>query len=201
MESVTIFQKLITIAESTLFANLIDSLGVAATALAVLIGGRKMSELLIDYKKRKQRAVHSYHANLKVYLIRLKNLVSDSQNNPQKNLCLLSANEKMRAHGAGNEEMAKRLRVLSEKLLGFLSSTPDQLPAGSEEKEEDAWYCHLESLIGYLIDFSAYGSGGFLPGLNKEKELHTYHEKFESVVDSILRLIETDKINSPANQK
>lgn len=181
------------IISSDCFANLISFFSLIAALIALFIGGKKVSEALLEYQRKKSAAVFSYHINMKVFIIRLKRLISTSQHKPMKNLFLFSSEDKIHAEGIGYEKIAERLVDLSQKILDYLSTKPNQIPASITDNETKQWDSLIEELINYLADFLLYNTDSYLPQFDNIEGIESYYKSLMNVLDNMLVLIDKSK--------
>lgn len=181
------------IISSDCFANLISFFSLIVALIALFIGGKKVSEALLEYQRKKRAAVFSYHINMKVFIIRLKRLISSNQRKPMKNLFLFSSEDKIRAEGIGYEKIAERLVDLSQKILDYLSTEPNQIPASITGNETKQWDSLIEELINYLADFLLYNTDSYLPQFDNIEGIESYYKSLMNVLDNMLVLINKSK--------
>ncbi|MCL2284341.1 MAG: hypothetical protein FWC26_13575 [Fibromonadales bacterium] len=174
------------IVSSDFFANIVSFL---AFLIAIIIGSRKVSEILFEFNIRKCNAVFSYHANLKIYIRRLTRIISDDQGEPTHTLYLLSPNSELRDCGCGYEPHAKSLSILSEKFLDYLSAKSEQIPVANSKYEDDEWTISMEKLVNFLLDFCLYGSESYLPNLNTKDKIEKYHNDLTILLNRITELL------------
>ncbi len=178
---------------SDFFANIISFFSFIVAFIALFIGGKKVSEVLLEYQKKKRTAVFSYHINMKVFIMRLKRLISNNQCKPMKNLYLFSSEDEIRAEGAGYEKTADKLVDLSQKMLDYLSTESNQIPASTTENETTKWDDLIEKLVNYLADFLLYGTDSYLPKFDNKEGIENYHQDLMKVLDDMLALIDKSK--------
>ena len=154
-----------------------------------------MSEALEEYRKKKRAAVFSYHMNMKIFIMRLKRLVTNSEGEPIKSLYLFSSEEEIRQNGYGYEGMAERLVDLSKKLLDYLSTESDQIPASSTDADLEIWDNLIDKLVDFLSDFLLYNTDCYLAGFDYEEGIKEYHKEFIEVLDGMIDLISQSKIH------
>ena len=114
---------------SDLFANVLSFLELLVALVALVMGVDKVSELIKQYNNRKNNSIFGFHANLKIYIKRIRKMTTNNNKEPLKTLYLLSPIEKIRASAKGYENFSIRLCDVSHKLLDFLSSKSEQIPA------------------------------------------------------------------------
>lgn len=194
---------IINVISSDFFSNIISLLELICTFVALVIGMEKVSELIREHSKRKRQAIFSYHINLKIYIRRLKKLLSDSNNNPLKTLYFFSADERIRNEAKGYERLAEDLYDLSKDFLNYLSSKPEQIPAVTSQDIKN-WDALIEELVEYLTDFVLYQSGVSLPNMNTKEKIKKYHkdvlENFNQITKMINKL-EDDYIDELNKEK
>jgi len=180
---------------SDFVANILSFGSLVVAIIVLVIGGKKVSEALEEYKRKKRTAVFSYHVNMKIFIMRLKRLVTDSQCKPTKSLYLYSAETQIREMGIGYEKMAEKLVDLSQKMLDYLSTESDQIPASSEVSDVEEWNDLIDSLVDFLSDFLLYGTDSYLPDFDNEENIVNYHVELTRILDDMLHLIEQSKEN------
>lgn len=180
---------------SDFVANIFSFGSLVVAIIALVIGGKKVSEVLEEYKRKKRTAVFSYHANMKIFIMRLKRLVTDSQCKPTKSLYLYSGETRVREMGIGYEKMAEKLVDLSQKMLDYLSTESDQIPASSEVSDVEEWDDLIDGLVDFLSDFLLYGTESYLPDFDNEEHIVNYHVELTRILDDMLCLIEQSKEN------
>lgn len=178
---------------SSIVSNLISFFSFILAAVTVTVGGSKVSDFLTEYQERKNRAVFNYHTNIKIYVSRIKRLLSDSSGNMTNVLYLYSANETLNKKSNGYEETAKKLSLISGKFLDFLSSAPEQIPPADNKEEFDKWNELLEKMINYLSDFQLYELNAYIPQMNEEPTALNYYNDIINTFDGIVKLIEKSK--------
>ncbi len=178
---------------SDIFANCISFLGLVVAVITLIIGGIKVHEVLTDFNKKKRNAVFGYYINLKIFINRLIRLTLNNQNNALGHIYLLSSNEELRKKNISCKELSLKLSTLSEKFLDYLSSTSDQIPIASNEKEDESWSDLIEKLTVFLCDFLLFDSGVYLPNLNTEDSINEYCNNLNSILQNLLALIEKSK--------
>lgn len=169
--------------ESTLFSNSISFFSFILAAFTLIAGGKKVSEFLVEYKKRKDKAVFCFHSNMEVYILRLKRLIKDSDGNMSNAFFLFSAEEELKKKGNGYVESIKKLSAVSESFLDFLSNSDEQIPPVDAPEELTKWYDELGKLIGYLNDFQLHDLGGCIPNMDTEERAKEYFDKIISTLD------------------
>lgn len=174
---------------SDFFANIISLFEFICTLLALLIGVEKVSELLREHNKMKRQAIFSYHINLKIYIRRIKKLLSDSQNYPLKTLYFFSPIDDIRSEGQGYERLVEDLYDLSKDFLSYLSSKSDQIPAAESNKIKQ-WNGLIETLVDYLTDFTLYKSGAYIPTLRNHEGIKLYHDNVLKNLNDIINMIQ-----------
>ena len=152
-----------------------------------------MSEVIEEYKRKKRTAVFSYHMNMKIFIMRLKRLVTNSEGKPIKSLYLFSSEDEIRENGIGYEKMAERLVDLSKKMLDYLSTESDQIPASSTDEDIETWDCLIDKLVDFLSDFLLYDTDAYLAGFDNKQGIDDYHKEFIKVLDDIIKLIVKSK--------
>lgn len=180
---------------SDFVANILSLGSLVVAIIALIIGGKKVSEALEEYKRKKRAAVFSYHVNMKIFIMRLKRLITDSQCKPTKSLYLYSGETQIQEMGIGYEKMAEGLVDLSQRMLNYLSTESDQIPASTEVSDVEEWDNLIDSLVDFLSDFLLYGTDSYLPDFDNEEHIVNYHVKLTKVLDDMLRLIEQSKEN------
>lgn len=175
------------------FANSISLLGLILSAVTIFVGGIKVSEALREYNQKKRAAVFSYHINMKIFIMRLKRLVSNNQGRPLKSLYLFSSINSIREQGNGYEKVAELLFQLSKEMLDYLSTEPNQIPASISNSECLEWDQLIAKLVNYLTDFLLYNSDAYLPQFDEEKGIVDYHNELMSILNRLLELIENSK--------
>lgn len=177
------------------FANILSFGSLVVAIIALVIGGKKVSEALEEYKRKKRTAVFSYHVNMKIFIMRLKRLVTDSQCNPTKSLYLYSGETQIQEMGFGYEKMAEKLVDLSQKMLDYLSTESDQIPASSGVLDIDQWDNLISRLVDFLSDFLLFGTDSYLPDFDNEEHIENYHAELTKILDDMLCLIDQSKEN------
>lgn len=180
---------------SDFVANILSFGSLVVAIAALVIGGKKVSEALEEYKRKKRTAVFSYHANMRIFIMRLKRLVTDSQSKPSKSMYLYSSDTQIREMGIGYEKMAEKLANLSQKMLDYLSTESDQIPASSEVADVEEWDKLMEDLVNFLSDFLLYDTNSYLPDFDSEENIVNYHNELTMILDGMLELIEHSKKN------
>ncbi|MDE5978336.1 MAG: hypothetical protein K2G70_07750 [Turicibacter sp.] len=178
---------------SEFVANIISFLGLLIAAISLLIGGKKVTEALLEYKHKKQAAVFSYHTNMKIFILRLKRLISNNQCRPMKSLYLFSSEENIREKGTGYEMIAEKLSELSQNMLDYLSTESDQIPASVTDGEAEKWDNLIDKLIDFLADFLLYKTDSYLSEFDSEEGIEKYHKELAEVLDNMLILINESK--------
>lgn len=180
---------------SDFVANILSFGSLVVAIAALVIGGKKVSEALEEYKRKKRTAVFSYHTNMRIFIMRLKRLVTDSQSKPSKSMYLYSSETQIREMGIGYEKMAEKLANLSQKMLDYLSTESDQIPASSEVADVEEWDNLMDGLVGFLSDFLLYDTNSYLPDFDNEENIANYHNELTRILDSMSELIEQSKEN------
>ncbi|MBP3457736.1 MAG: hypothetical protein J6K58_00825 [Lachnospiraceae bacterium] len=178
---------------SDFMANSISLFSLVVAIIAILIGGKKVSEVLLEYKRKRREAVFGYHINLKKYILRLKRLVSDNRCKPMESLYLFSSNEEIRKKGAGYESLGIQLSNLAQKFLDYLSTESNQIPACMKNCKIEEWDILIDKLVHFLVDFLLFETRSYLPEFDTEENVDKYHDKLVEVLDNILLLIEESK--------
>lgn len=181
--------------ESNLFSNSISFFSFILAAFTLIVGGKKVSEFLIEYQKRKDKAIFCFHSNMEVYIMRLERLIKDSDGNMSNVFFLFSAEEELKQKGKGYVESIKKLSAISESFLNFLSNSDEQVPPVDANKPDKLteWYDELGKLIGYLNDFQLYDLGGCIPNMDTEEQAKEYFEKILNTLDYLHTTIKTEK--------
>ena len=181
---------------SNFITNVISFGSFLVAIIALAIGGEKVTEVLEEYKKKKRIAVFSYHTNMRIFIMRLKYMVTDSQGKPTKTLYLYSSDMLIRKKGLGYKKMAEKLVDLSQKVLDYLSTESDQIPASSNGTDILAindWADVVDKLIEYLSDFLLYGTESYLPDFDDENSIIRYHADLIKTLNEMLTLIDRSK--------
>lgn len=176
-------------------ANILSFGSLVVAIVALVIGGKKVSEALEEYKRKKRTAVFSYHANMRIFIMRLKRLITDSQSKPSKSLYLYSSETQIREMGNGYEKMAEKLANLSQKMLDYLSTESDQIPASSGVADVEEWDKLMDSLVDFLSDFLLYGTNSYLPDFDNEENIANYHNELTKILEGMFDLIKQSKEN------
>lgn len=194
IEIIVFFLKILyKIGSSDFIANIISFFSLLVAVIALFIGGKKVSEALSEYKRKKRTAVFSYHINMKIFIMRLKRLISNNQSKPMRSLYLFSSEDNIRAKGEGYEKIAEKLVELSQKMLDYLSTESNQIPASITDREAEKWDKLIEKLIDFLADFLLYGTDSYLSEFDSEEGILSYHKKLICVLDEMLILIDRSK--------
>lgn len=181
--------------ESNLFSNSISFFSFILAAFTLIAGGKKVSEFLIEYQKRRDKAVFCFHSNMEVYIMRLERLIKDSDGKMSKVFFLFSAEEELKKKGKGYEKSIKKLSSVSESFLNFLSNSDEQIPPvdASNPDKLTEWYDELENLIGYLNDFQLHDLGGCIPDMDTEEQAKEYFAEIIATLDYLNTNIKTAK--------
>ena len=178
---------------SDVVANAISFSSVMVAILALCIGGKKVNEILNEYKKKQRNAIFGYHSNLNIFIMRLKRLISDSQGKPISVIYLFSGEEKLRRKGNGYERIADNLCKLSHEFLDYLSLESEQIPATINTLEDEEWDNLIEILVEYLTDFVLYETNAYISKLDSEESIEMYHRNLIQILDQLLCLIKSVK--------
>lgn len=180
---------------SSLFSNSISFFSFILAAFTLFAGGKKVSELFIEYQKRKDKAIFCFHSNMEVYILRLERLIKDNNGNMSNVFFLYSAEVELRKKGNGYRKSIKKLSAVSESFLNFLSNAEDQVPPvdASEPEKMTKWYNELGKLIGYLNDFQLYDLEGYIPNMDTEEEAKKYFGEIVNTLDYLQTNIKAAK--------
>lgn len=176
-------------------ANLIYFATFCVAVLTLKKGGKMVTEILRKYNIQRQQAIFGYHVNLKVYIQRLKRLVGNIPGDPMLSLYLFSADENLRSKASGCEMLATNIARLSQDMLEYLSTNPDQIPASMTEEEFKTWDNLIEDLINFLSDFLFYDTGLYLSEFGSMEKISEYHDRLINNLDQIVSLIDMSKKN------
>lgn len=189
---------------SNYFANVLSFLEFIVALTALVIGGKKVSELISEYNARKHQAIFSYHINLKIYIKRIKKLTTDNTGAPLKTLYQLSSIKVLRDESNGYETLSKNLYNISQNFLNYLSSTSEQIPATDDYSKIKKWDALLEKMVDFLLDFTLYGSGAYLPSLKDTNSIIAYHHDLINTltnIEKMIKVIENKYINELKNER
>lgn len=175
---------------SDFFANVLSFLELLIALVAFVMGVDKVSKLIKQYNNQKNSAIFSFHVNLKIYIKRIRKLTTNNKEAPLKTLYLLSPNEKIRCETEGYENLALELCDISHKLLDFLSSKSEQIPATNDYSKIGEWNKLIESLVDILLDFTLLNTGAYLPAFKDIDGINNYHRKLTEVLKKIEEMID-----------
>ena len=190
---INVCEKTYTFLGSSFVANLIYFATLFVAVLTLKKGGKKVSEILQSYNIQRQQAIFGYHVNLKVFIQRLKRLVGDIKGEPMLSLNLFSCNEQLRSKANGCESLAENIVRLSQSMLDYLSTKPNQIPASMNEDDFETWDKLIEELINFLSDFLLYDTGLYLSYFDNEDKISQYHDRLINNLDQIVSLIDMSK--------
>jgi len=178
------------ILSSDLYSNIISTLELVVAIITIIIGGKKVLELISEYKKKQREAVFGFYVNLGYFIKRIKPLVFSDDGSPLQTLYILSPNEEL--NGMCEESLYQKLSNVAFECLQYMSSKADQIPPVNNLSEWIAWKGILDSFVDYLNQFYLMGSDNYLPGLNSEEDIIEYCEQFENILDQIDQRIEQE---------
>lgn len=177
-----------------LFANIISACGLIVAIYTLVIGGKKVSDLLSEYNKKRNSALFGFYANMNLFITRLRMLTSDSDNKPFGVYYLLSPNESLRNTYQGFKNLGKKLSDLSYEFLKYLSSSPKQIPPATSLEEWKEWQKDIKELVEYLNCFYTIGSEVYYPDLKDENAVADYHGKLQTLLNKIETIISNQYI-------
>lgn len=186
---VLLLRWLICVIGSDVVANSISFFSLIIAIIALCIGGKKVNEILNEYRQKQRSAIFGYHSNLKVFIMRLKRLISDAQGNPIGTLYLFSAEDILQKKGNGYEHMAEKLSDLSQNFLDYLSFESNQIPASMNRTGDEEWDESIEKLVEYLTDFLLYDTKSYISTLDSEDAVNKYHKSLVKTLDKLVSLI------------
>lgn len=176
---------------SDFYANIVASIELIIATTAIIIGGKKVSELIMEYQKKRLEATFGFYVNLGYFVKRIRPLISSDDNSPLKILYLLSPNEELN-NVQGYDILGEKLSIVSQECLQYLSSKADQIPPARSEEERVAWKKTLDDFVIYLNNFFLIGSGIYLPNLGTEEKIYMYYKDIMSVLNKIENKIESE---------
>lgn len=183
-------QSIWDILSSDLYSNIISTLELVVAIITIIIGGKKVLELISEYKKKQREAVFGFYVNLGYFIKRIKPLVFSDDGSPLQTLYILSPNEDLNSMSEGS--LYQKLSNVAFECLQYMSSKADQIPPVNNLAEWIAWKGILDSFVDYLNQFYLMGSDNYLPGLNSEEDIIEYCEQFKVILDQIDQRIEQE---------
>lgn len=189
---INIFNYLYEIVKSECFANVISLLELVIAIIALIIGGRKVSELFEEFAKRKREAIFGYYTNINHYIKRIVPLISDNNEKHLGTLFLLSANEDLRKANSGLNIIGKKLSMVANECLQYLSAESMQVPIANTNEERLEWKAKIDNLIDILNQFFLIGSEIYIPSLSDEKAVELHYEEVKKLLDNIQESIENE---------
>lgn len=177
---------------SNLFANIIATIELAVAIGTILIGGKKVSELIADYRSKQMEAAFGLYSNLGVFIKRIRILIFASDGTPLKTLYLLSPDSHL--NKSGYKEMGKKLCAVAHECLQFLSSTANQIPPGDTNEEREDWKNTLDTFVEYLNEFYLIDSEVHFPKLCDEAGISSYYGDIKNILSNIETRVEKESI-------
>lgn len=168
-----------------LFANLISLGGLVVAIYTLIVGGKKVSNLLDEYRKKRNSALFGFYTNLSLFIKRLRKLTTDSNGSPLGVLNLLSSEDDLREKNKGFMNIGQKLSDLSLECLQYLSNSPKQVPPVTSLSEWNVWHGYMKDLVNFLNYFYTIGSGVYFPDVKTTQEILTFHSNFKELLDKI----------------
>ena len=176
---------------SNFYANIIATIELIVAILTIAIGGKKVLQLISEYKQKQREAVFGFYINLDYFIKRMKPLIFSDDGTPMKTLYVLSANEEINSM-CGDTSFQEKLSNVALECLQYLSVKTNQIPPVDDFSEWNKWKRILDEFINYLNQFYLMGSDNHLPGLNSEEDLKNYCENVKMIFDQIDQKIEKE---------
>lgn len=175
---------------SDFYANTISTIELFVAIITIVIGGKKVNELLVEYKRKRVEATFGFYTNLGYFVKRIRPLISTDDKKPLNTFNLLSPNESIREKGY--QELGKKIRQVSFECLQYLSSKSNQVPPANNNTERKEWKENIDAFVVYLNQFYLIGSGVFLPNLSTDDGILNYYKGISGVLDYIEKKVEDE---------
>ena len=132
-----------------------------------------------NYKKKREDAVFGFYAKLKVFLVQLQPKIG----NDIRNIfyCRYQGEQYKQKALANNEKMQLQQHI--EKILDFLHSSNNQIPASSK------WHENMDSLLKFLIQYSTLDKNPLVQPKNNGEEAKRAYKKINQVIEEMLKEI------------
>lgn len=176
---------------SDFYANITATINSIVAVIAILIGGKKVSEFIIEYKRKRMEAIFGFYTNLGFFIKRIRPLIAADDDTPLETLNLLSPTDELK-NIEGYDILAEKLSAVSYECLQYLSSKADQIPPAHNEDERNLWKKNLDIFVNYLNQFYLIGSGISLPNLEDKEDIKIYYQGIKQVLDQIEKKVEDE---------
>lgn len=147
-----------------LVTSIVTFLGIGGV---LFVSNKTLSKLI----EQKPEIVFGFYSKMKVYLLEIKQKLSDSHKSPLKD--------------SGDAEERQALSIISSDFLFFLKNQDWQVPLNEEVKT------NFDMLIKYMLKFS------LLADIKKTShvanELYNDLEKIQNVITNLLTAIDTEQ--------
>lgn len=187
---------------SDAFANTISTLELLVAIIALCVGGKTVSDLISEFRKRRMEATFGYYMNLVYYIKRIKPLVFTDDENPMKTLNVLSSVEGLRKEATTEfQKLGEKLSSISNECLQYLSSKENQIPPAETNEERLQWKEYLDELVDLMNQFSLIGSSIYLPNLNSREGIDKYHKHIKRIFNYFENTLEQETVRLFAQKK
>ena len=184
MQKINVNRLIWDILSSDFYSNIISSLELIVGVIAIIVGGKKVLELISEFQKKQREAVFGFYINLGYFIKRIRPLVFSDDGSPLQTLYILSPNEELNSL-CESSSLYNKLSNVAFECLQYLSSKADQIPPVNNLSDWIRWKKVLDSFVDYLNQFYLMGSDNYLPGLNSEKDIIDYCEQFGKILNQI----------------
>ena len=175
--------------ESDFYSNIVSTFELLVAIIALIIGGKKVYEIITDYKKKQRDAVFGYYVNLECFINRIIPLIISDDGKPLRTLYILSPNNELNSKTV-NEDLYDKLSSVSLECLHYLSVASGQIPPAMNYSEWVIWKTTLKELVDCLTQFSLVKSDNHLPGLESEEGIMEYYKTINKTFTKIMRMID-----------
>lgn len=185
-------EKFIHAISSDFTANINSIIGTIIAIIGILIGGKKVTDFISAFKKKKFDAAFGYYINFETYIKRVLFLIRSDNNTPQHIIYQLSANEDLRKNETHKNNLVSKLEKLATEFLSYLSTANEQVPATKGIAEFKEWNENYSTLIEYLNWFSTIDEI-YNPSLDSEEKVNQFFDKIIKVFSYFEEKIHTQK--------
>lgn len=192
VEIKNIFESYNNIIGNDCFANTISLLELIIAIIALFVGGKKVSELLEEFAKRRREAIFGYYTNLNYFIKRIIALISDNNNNHLGTLYLLSIDEPLREENNGLNVLGDKLSQVANECLHYLSVQSSQIPPANTDQERINWKKKIDNLVDILNQFCFIGSKIYIPNLLNRDSVDNYYNDVKNLLCEIQTDIEKE---------